>query len=662
MRCLLVLAFLCIVFSDCMTYKPYANSVSEPDSLVNYEKVIRPYYKRKVSVFGGIMNVTFTGAGAAAGYYANMADDNDKANGKAYKDPLGLGGQTPSATTQLYYVAGGAVAGYLISRLFYLHSHKRRYYSPISEYPQWVSDYDHKKKRDFIFINDKGAYNDTSMLLFSKGRESTFKPQTLYDLKVFTSLFPKSVYTDTAIMYVNPLLSLYELDTVISLYPENKGVFTSKVEYVCRSKSESDFVKSLEKYNDAQADEHTQIKYSQLVETYPFATDFIARYPSSIYFDDIYQRLYTRLSWYELSTVINLYPAAPADKAIHAKTQYFEMATTFHTLHTAVTTYPDVPYAVKPEDNLNTRDSAKGVFDHLKGYQPISPVNNVNRVIANVPEEYLVIQNKQANSDQVNDLYKLASEPWVNTDSATDIIDAIFSRYARGTGEDLSFLVPKGQSYDSGRLYKHDGTVLKGSLIKDKTDIVDFGVKISSSGKKEVGNFADGLLNGNGKVIMSSYTMEGTFKGGILEGIGKIWHPEYVDSGIFHNNKLNNLGVRLYTNGNKYDGNFLEAKFNGHGTFTWSGNQKSYTGDFKSGAREGRGKLDFHNGYAVRGTWKNDCPDGDVSVEKSIKQGKTMSTESGIWKFSDCKLTDKTDTLSNLPFTETEILEKLPSE
>ena len=656
---LFILVILSVTFSNCVSERPYANSTETLDATMGYERVIKPYYKKRVNTLGTVLNISFMGIGAAGGYLATAPGSTvDQATGKK---TYGIAGEQADGSVQLYCAAGGLAVGYLVSRLFMLHSHKSRYITP-KEYPGWVASYDLKKKKDYLFINQPNAYDDRYLTIVSRNIETHFKPISLYDLRMFSSLFPTSKYVDTAIITVTPQLATNELDTVIYEYADHPAVYTTKIEYVGRARTENEFYSALEKYKEAQANDSIQMKYSELILTYSFAKDFIGRYPGSMYFDDVYQRIYHTLSWNELGNVISMYPTVPEIKAVHAKAQYFEMASTFHDLHNVVTKYPEVTYVVKPYDNLNSEDSAKDVYDRLTGYKPLSHVNNISKVLSNIPEEFLVIQNKAINIEEIDTLYNYASMPWVQTDSATDIIDVIYSRYAKIKDKDLFIGKNLTEGYDTGKLYKRDGAALKGRL-KDKTEIIGNGEKISSVGKKEIGTFENGVLNGQGKIILPSGTIEeGYFRDGSLEGGGKITHSTYVDSGIFRSNLLDNQGTRIYSNGNRYDGNFLQAKFSGHGTFTWNGGKKSFTGNFTDSKREGSGEIDFANGYKVYGTWKNDCPDGDMIIEK-MTQNNTRSIEwSMTWNFRSCMIISKGNDKRDLPFTDAEILENLPVE
>jgi len=657
LRYLVILVFLCIGFSGCWVNKPYATSVEDIDpSGTGYEHITKPFYRKKVKTSGAIFNVVFTGAGAAGGYIAGNALFN-KSTTDANGNSTGTS-NNPAAVAGC--AVGGAAVGYLISRMFMKHSHTPTYISTREEYKDWLVKYDKRKRKDYLFIEYPDMYDNSSMMVLPKKMETKFKPRDLRDLRIFAFLFPGSVYTDSAIIYANPMLSINDLDTLIGLYPDRASIYTSKVEYVGRFKTESDFKNALDKYADAQNDDSTQIKYAQVIQTYPFAKDFLTRYPHSLYFDPIYQQIYTKLPWDQLSTIAEMY-TTPASKANQAKIQYFEMAATFHDLLNAVTKYSQVSYVVKPEDNLNTEGSATNILGRLVAYKPVSAVNNIPKVESNLPEEFLMVQNKTLNIDGIDTLYNLANRPWVQTDSATDIIDTIRSNYAKNKNMDQPFLVHLAGSYDSGILYKHDGTILKGGKIMNQQDIIGPGVRISSNGRREIGAFADGQLNGRGKLIIprAGIIEEGIFKDGRLNDVaGKMTYPSRVDSGIFRDDQLDNQGMRTYNNGNQYEGNFLGSKFSGDGTFTWSGGKKWFKGKFVEGRREGKGELFFDNGYVAYGMWKNDCPDGEITIEKGV--GRNSIEWSTKWTIKGCMIVGKSDPSVNLPFSETEILEKLP--
>lgn len=87
-------------------------------------------------------------------------------------------------------------------------------------------------------------------------------------------------------------------------------------------------------------------------------------------------------------------------------------------------------------------------------------------------------------------------------------------------------------------------------------------------------------------------------------------------------------GKLEYSNGDKYEGNFKEGKFDGKGKYTFNGGD-SYEGDFVQDKFSGKGKYTFSNGDVYEGDFKNDLFDGKgklktqaATYEGDFKAGK----------------------------------------
>ena len=59
-----------------------------------------------------------------------------------------------------------------------------------------------------------------------------------------------------------------------------------------------------------------------------------------------------------------------------------------------------------------------------------------------------------------------------------------------------------------------------------------------------------------------------------------------------------------FSNGNKYEGNVKDRKFNGKGKFTYS-NGDSYTGQWKNDMEHGYGVFKKEGNFTYEGQWKN---------------------------------------------------------
>lgn len=71
----------------------------------------------------------------------------------------------------------------------------------------------------------------------------------------------------------------------------------------------------------------------------------------------------------------------------------------------------------------------------------------------------------------------------------------------------------------------------------------------------------------------------------------------------------NGYGVLYYLNGERYEGFWENDKAHGKGTLTYIHGDK-YVGDFRSALKHGKGDLFYANGDTFSGEWKNDRANG----------------------------------------------------
>lgn len=198
----------------------------------------------------------------------------------------------------------------------------------------------------------------------------------------------------------------------------------------------------------------------------------------------------------------------------------------------------------------------------------------------------------------------------------------------------------------------------------------------------QIGEFLNGRLNGEGKIIKNSITeKEGTFKEGELNGKGTIIDLEgrrkktgtFVDNqltgkGEVHFNTgayeqgeylgsfLTGKGERYLQNGNFYKGTFKEGRYSGWGIYHWAELNIDYEGDFDSGKRNGNGILKLPNGIVISGTWKNDCPDGIMDIQMQAENADDKYT--GYWIIKNCTVESKKNTKGKIKLEEDFLLLK----
>lgn len=79
----------------------------------------------------------------------------------------------------------------------------------------------------------------------------------------------------------------------------------------------------------------------------------------------------------------------------------------------------------------------------------------------------------------------------------------------------------------------------------------------------------------------------------------------------------NGKGVLEYSNGDKYEGNFKDGKFDGKGKYTFRAGDV-YEGDFSQDKFSGNGKYSFANGDVYEGDFKNDVFHGKGKLKTAV--------------------------------------------
>ena len=155
-----------------------------------------------------------------------------------------------------------------------------------------------------------------------------------------------------------------------------------------------------------------------------------------------------------------------------------------------------------------------------------------------------------------------------------------------------------------------------------------------------VGNWEKGLKQGNGKQdiekIMGFYEIyDGEWQRGLKHGNGKMTFigrsEETTYIGIWINDKMTGYGERnnIYFNliddtkvKVTYKGEFFDDLENGNGSET--SEQGTYTGEWKSGAKNGFGKMVYKDKRIYEGEWENGEPNGQgtmILTNKKIQKG-----------------------------------------
>lgn len=107
-------------------------------------------------------------------------------------------------------------------------------------------------------------------------------------------------------------------------------------------------------------------------------------------------------------------------------------------------------------------------------------------------------------------------------------------------------------------------------------------------GSLYIGQIADSLFNGTGKMIYADSTVyEGSWKDGMWDGYGVLQYPD----------------------GDRYEGEFSHHQFEGEGKYYYTGGAY-YKGEWKNGKFDGVGTLRYEDGSYYAGEWTEDRRNG----------------------------------------------------
>jgi hypothetical protein len=215
-------------------------------------------------------------------------------------------------------------------------------------------------------------------------------------------------------------------------------------------------------------------------------------------------------------------------------------------------------------------------------------------------------------------------------------------------------VVPKGVDKEIS------STTFVENCISINEDENGFGMKIMDDGSKLIGNFSNGEINGYGLYYYSTgEKYVGHFKDGHKDGEGVLIDNTKVVNGIWENDEYMSLntdefigcrtgdcnmgkGVYVYNDYTLYDGEFKNAKTDGHGICYYSDGD-IYKGHWKGHSFDGQGVLYSRDGTKQSGEWSNgqfvgsydfvkfeDAPIQDIANAK----GKIWAIIVGVAKYS----------------------------
>ena len=628
---LLVLLFVIISNESCLSTKPRLTSLNNIDTGTGYISISKPYYKKRVNFIGGLFCVSLTGAGGYFGYNYNQNSDVNTTTSSSQN------------SNQYLYAAGGAVGGYLLSRLLLkiVGNHKVIYLKSGADANNWVGRYNEFKYKDWILTKYPLPQKD-SFWVISQTRKNNFIPSNINDVRNYSTAFNDSIYLNSVINNVNTKITKLELDTLINEYPNQSAIFNSKIEYVNRSHDEKECLDAIEKFKDVEIP--VQRKYAELVSTLGFAKDFYNRYPKSNYLDFVFNRIYPKFNKYEIEYLVDLYKEVNDSDKKNARKIIYENTSDIDTFLSKINKYRDdfcnVNKEAKYDDNFN---DAKSLYQNLNNCQSITNKGIQQSLLADIRNKFLksFFQESKGNQQDLKLLYDYVNSDntWFIDSSTNKIVEDIILEYCK-EAHDYKFTgkMVKGFATGYGKLYTPNNSIEIGNFIKGKLN--GKGIITYQNGKKSEGDFIDGKLNGLGKISDPSTNVVsiGEYYNDDLQGAGeRIYSFGTSEKGNYKSNSLSGKGEKKWKDGNSYIGEFLYGDFNGGGIYFWNNDNMRFVGNFTAGKRSGNGVLYLPKGYVLKAIWLNDCIENGeymIKYDSDLEKNKPYSKI----KIENCKI------------------------
>lgn len=194
MKHIIIISILIFVFNtSCVTQKPYAEKVSQPDynQRISVEK---PGFIKKENAIGVTISLGLVGAGGYLGYNSDIIK---LPNGEENLSKVGN-------------AAIGAILGYSLSRIG-THISGKNKLNPIKDKDQWLKKLD----GDFSIIEQ----NNQQTTLINKKVETVYKVRDYYDIKDFKKAFPNSIHNEVMLSKGFSVVERDEIPSVLQMYP-----------------------------------------------------------------------------------------------------------------------------------------------------------------------------------------------------------------------------------------------------------------------------------------------------------------------------------------------------------------------------------------------------------------------------------------------------------
>jgi hypothetical protein len=130
-------------------------------------------------------------------------------------------------------------------------------------------------------------------------------------------------------------------------------------------------------------------------------------------------------------------------------------------------------------------------------------------------------------------------------------------------------------------------------------------------------------------------SFEGGCKDGLAEGQGKA-SGIATYAGRFAAGKKSGQGVKVWPNGDRYEGNFVDDRKEGLGAYTWGPSgpnaAERYSGNYRADQRDGYGIYEWPSGDRYVGEWANDAIIGAPTAGMLARSANLNEAEAAMSK------------------------------
>jgi len=600
----------------------------------NYDVFVKPYYKKKSTVFGYFFKV---GLGAAVAYVA--ISNKDIINS----------GNIELLNSDAVIGSAGFAGTYFLSSVFFdlIKKDRIKYLKSYNLNEQWLVNFNKNKKYKFKFIPNEIINSKDSIWSISESRESNFKPNNLKDINNYYSVFPLSPCNAEQIIKGCEFLGKSDLRALIDLYADNNNpdyIKPAKVKYILLAESEKEFYNLLNEFK--LSDNEVIDSYSKIIDNYFYSLDYFKRFPiANESADLVFYNIYERINKKELEILINLAGEyiSPLLKQ-KGELRLCMLSESLIEIKEKLALYQNVNYPCRPSEFEEKLQSINTITNKLNSNN--SNDTFINKALIKLVSDlriYYIRKNVSDFNFSEEKLKEFVStitvESWIKDPNAGFVIDSVVYEYldlaateSYFTGE-MVFNRPDG----FGVFYKAIGNSKMGYFNEE--GLYGEGVERRKDKTLAKGVFKKNELNGLGEIYSGSgQILRGGFRDGKLNGLAElILKDSSVLKGYFVDNALNGVGNRLNTDSSYYIGEFYQNKFSGKGKFVWNSNTW-YEGEFVDGKRSGKGKQVINNEILIDGKWKNDCLDEDVVISNFADDANQIQPFRYKYFFDNCEI------------------------